>query len=332
MLISELVLGTATFGDTVDAATAADIIAAASDSGITAIDTADVYAQGRSEEILGSALGAKRDRFVLCTKVGSRVGDTESALRTAANPHLIDHSARWQNGIAPTDRGLSRKHIVAGIESSLRRLRTDYVDLYQVHLFDPITPIEETLAAVDDLVRSGKVRAVGCSGWAAWQLYRSLWLSDARGLVRFQSQQIPYSVLSRGAESELLPAAEAAGVGVLAFQTLAGGLLSGRYQDGVAPDASSRMGSRAVYRERFFNTPMREGASVVVEEAARRDISATTLSIAWVLAQPAITAVLVGTSRVAQLQDAVDATEHPLASDEATGLARRVRERVEATH
>src|SRR2546421_4927332 len=185
MPVSELALGTATFGDTVDASTAANVLGAALHAGINIIDTADVYAQGRSEQIVGGALGAWRDKVVLCTKVGSRVGDAEAALRASLTADGLDHAARWGDGIAPTDRGLSRKHIVAALEASLRRLQTDYVDLYQVHRFDPLTPIDEVLAALDDLVRSGKVRAVGCSGWAAWQVYRALWLSDVRHLTRF---------------------------------------------------------------------------------------------------------------------------------------------------
>jgi 1-deoxyxylulose-5-phosphate synthase len=330
MLVSELALGTATFGDAVDDPTADKIVGAALESGINIIDTADVYAQGRSEEILGAVLSGRRGQLVLCSKVGSRVGDTEEALRASLRHDGLDHAARWREGIAPTDRGLSRKHLIAGLEASLRRLRTDYLDLYQMHRFDPFTPIEEVLAALDDLVRSGKVRAVGCSGWAAWQLYRGLWISEVRHLVRFQAQQVPYNVLSRAAEADLLPALEAAGLGALTFQALAGGLLSGRYQDGKTPDPHSRMGSRAVYRERFYTRPMIAGAGAVAEAAALRGCAPATLSIAWLLAQPAVTSVLVGASRAEQLTDAVAATGLSLSGGEADDLASAVHQQVEA--
>jgi aryl-alcohol dehydrogenase-like predicted oxidoreductase/ferredoxin-NADP reductase len=321
MPVSELALGTANFGDTVDPATATRLLHAALDAGISLVDTADVYAQGRSEEILGAALGPRRDQVVLCTKVGSRVGDTEDALRASLRPGGLDHAARWREGIAPTDRGLSRKHLIAGLEASLRRLRSDYVDLYQLHRFDPLTPIEEVLAALDDLVRSGKVRAVGCSGWAAWQLYRGLWISDTRRLTRFQAQQVPYNILNRAAEDELLPGLDAAGVGVLTFQALAGGLLAGRYLDGAPPAPTTRMGSRAIYQDRFMNARMTAGAQVVMETAAERGTSPTALSIAWVLAHPQITSVLCGFSHEDQLAGAFAAIESPLTPAEADALS-----------
>src|SRR5919109_5044423 len=215
--VSALALGTMTFGGrddfanvgSTDVAGARRQIDLCLDAGINLFDTADVYSAGLSEEILGEALDGRRDRVLLATK------------------------ARMPMGDGPNDAGLSRHHLIASCEASLRRLRTDHIDLYQVHEWDGATPLDETLEALDTLVRSGKVRYVGCSNYAGWQLMKALGVSERRGLERFVSQQIYYSLQARDAEYELVPAAIDQGIGILVWSPLAGGLLSGKYRRGV---------------------------------------------------------------------------------------------------
>src|SRR3954447_15690118 len=180
LLVSKLVLGTARFGEG-DDSDVDEIVGTALDIGMNAFDTADIYGAGRSEELLGRAIAKRRDQVVICSKAGMRVGDVE-ADHGAMMRGQLDHTERWERGIAPTDQGLSRKHVIAALDASLRRLGTDYIDLYQVHCWDPRTPIGETLSALDDAVHAGKVRYVGCSGFSAWQIYRGLWESQVRGL------------------------------------------------------------------------------------------------------------------------------------------------------
>jgi 1-deoxyxylulose-5-phosphate synthase len=306
LLVSRLVLGAASFGDTVSAQTSREVVAAALDAGVSTFDTGDVYAAGRSEEILGAALAGVRDRVVLCTKVGLRVGDMDKdhALAAAAGP--VDHARRWAEGIAPTDSGLSRKHIMSAVEDSLRRLGTDYLDLYQVHRFDPGVPIEETLSALDDLIRAGKVRYLGCSGFAAWQLVRALWVSDQERLAAFASMQVRYNVADRVAEAELLPACTATGVGVLAFQVLAGGVLAGSLTGGAAAPASRA--SRASVAGRFGTADFGAQAARVQKLAAGAGTSAADACLAWVLSRPAVCAAVVGASSPAKLNRLVVAT------------------------
>src|SRR3954447_14945803 len=211
--VSALTMGTMTFGTMADVGTT-DVAGARRqldmclDAGVNLVDTADVYSRGISEEIVGEALQGRRDRVLLATK------------------------ARMPMGEGPNDAGLSRHHLIAGCEASLRRLRVDHIDLYQVHEWDGHTPLEETLHALDDLVRSGKVRYVGCSNYTGWQLMKALGLSERLGLARFVSQQIHYSLQAREAEYELIPAGLDGGLGVMVWSPLAGGLLSGKYRRG----------------------------------------------------------------------------------------------------
>src|SRR3954471_21199891 len=223
--VSALTLGTMTFGGkgnfaktgNTDLAGARRQIDMCLDSGINLYDTADVYSTGLSEEILGEAIADRRDRLLIATK------------------------ARFPMGQDPNDRGLSRHHIVRACEASLKRLKTDHIDLYQVHEWDGLTPLDETLSALDDLVRSGKVRYVGSSNYTARQLMKALWISDRDGLEPFVSQQIYYSLQARDAENELVPIAVEEGLGVLVWSPLAGGLLSGKYLRGQeAPEGSRR--------------------------------------------------------------------------------------------
>jgi 1-deoxyxylulose-5-phosphate synthase len=296
--VSRLCLGTMTFGVQCDEATSIAILDRAAASGITFLDTADVYplgggldTVGRTEEILGRWLQGRRSDFVIATKcVGAM-------------------SAR------PWDRGSSRKHILDAIEGSLRRLSTDYVDLYQLHHPDPETPIDETLRALDDVVRSGKARYVGCSNFHAYQVARALGRSEAQGVVRFDSVQPRYNLLFRQVERELLPFCQEEGIGVIPYNPLAGGFLSGKHRRETGPTAGTRftLGSAArIYGERYWHD--REFATVealrsLAEEAGT---SLARLAVAWVLAHPAITAPIIGASRPEQLDDVLPAAEKGL--------------------
>ena len=296
--VSELCLGTMTFGLQCDEQTSFAILDKAADGGITFLDTADVYplgggleTVGRTEEIVGSWLRSKRDRFVVATKCFGRTGP-----------------AAWEQGN-------SRKHILDAVEGSLRRLGTDYIDLYQLHGPDPGTPIDETLGALDDLVRTGKVRYVGCSNFLAYQLARALGRSEALGLVRFDSAQPRYNLLFRQIERELLPLCLEEGVGVIPYNPIAGGLLSGKHDPSAPPPSGSRftLGSAASnYQNRYWHD--REFATVEALKAvaAREAVSLVTLSVAWVLAQPAVTAPIVGASRPDQLDASLAATDFEL--------------------
>jgi 1-deoxyxylulose-5-phosphate synthase len=318
LAVSRLVLGTASFGDTVSDQAAREVVAAALEAGVSTFDTGDVYAAGRSEQILGAALAGVRDRVVLCSKVGLRVGDTDQDHALVAGAGPVDHARRWAGGIAPTDSGLSRKHIMTAVEESLRRLGTDYLDLYQVHCFDPGVPIEETLSALDDLVRGGKVRYLGCSGFAAWQLIRALWVSDRDRRPAFASLQARYNVADRAAEAELLPACTATGVGVLAFQVLAGGVLAGSRAAGTAAPASRA--SRPSVAGRFGTADFGPRAARVQRLAAEAGTSAAAACLAWVLSRPSVCAAVVGASSVPKLNGLVAATELELDPELAAGL------------
>jgi aryl-alcohol dehydrogenase-like predicted oxidoreductase len=297
LTVSVLGLGCNTFGRGVDAAGAAALVHVALERGITFFDTADVYGEQRSEEYLGRALAGRRDRAVVATKVAAAIGP------------------------GPNDRGASRAHIMDGVHASLRRLGTDYVDLLQIHFWDPHTPLEETLRALDDLVRQGKVRYVGCSNFTAWQLAWALWIADRRGFAPFVSVQPEYSLLARRVEEELLPACLEFGIGVIPYFPLAAGVLTGKYREGEpAPP-----GTRGYRSERFaqrFATP-RNLAIVRRLEAWARDRGRTVgeLAIAWLLARPGVATVITGTTKVEQVEANVRAAEWVLAPDEVEEVA-----------
>jgi len=320
MLVSEIALGTATFGEIADRDDAERIVAVALDRGINFFDTADVYVGGRSEEIIGRALKPHRDRVILATKVGARVGDDEVALAASHRIGGLDHAARWTRGIAPTDQGLSRKHLTAALESSLRRLDTDYIDLYTLHRFDPHTSIENVLDTLTSFVAAGKVRAVACSGWAAWRLTRALSIAELRRTVRLEATQLPYNLLLRGQKPEIISACAEQNVGLLAFQVLAGGMLTGRHSLSVEPQAGSRLGSRESYRSRYWNASTDSAVHALVAHANVVGRTPAELAIGWVLAHPPITSVLFGASQPTQLDDAWRATECPLTQSEVSAL------------
>jgi len=296
--VSRLCLGTMTFGLQCDEAASRAILDRAAAGGITFLDTADVYplgggleTVGRTEEILGRWLEGRRHDVVVATKcVGAM-------------------SAR------PWDRGASRKHILDAIDGSLRRLRTDYVDLYQLHHFDPATPIDESLRVLDDVVRAGKARYVGCSNFHAYQVARALGRSETLGLARFDSVQPRYNLLFRQIERELLPLCREEGLGVIPYNPLAGGFLSGKHRRDTGPTAGTRftLGNAAErYQDRYWHEREFETVEALRPLAAEAGMSLTRLAVAWMLAEPAITSPIVGASRPDQLDDVLPATEKPL--------------------
>ncbi len=298
--ISPLTLGTMTFGgeggfkavgDT-DLAGARRQIDMCLDAGVNLIDTADVYSAGRSEEIVGEAIQGKRDDVLIATKVRFRMGD------------------------GPNMAGLSRHHVLEGCEASLRRLRTDHIDLYQVHEWDGLTPPEETLGALQYLLDSGKVRYVGVSNYTAWQLMKALGTAEREHLPRFVSQQIYYSLQERSAEYELLPLAVDQGLGTLVWSPLAGGLLSGKYRRGQDAPAGSRhvtdWDEPPVYDEdRLYDT-----IDVLVAIADGRGVSAAQVALAWLLGRPSVSSIVIGVRTDEQLTDNLKAAELELSDDE----------------
>jgi aryl-alcohol dehydrogenase-like predicted oxidoreductase len=302
--VSALTLGTMTFGGrdkfanvgSTDVAGAKRQIDLCLDAGVNLIDTADVYSDGLSEEILGEALADKRDRVLLATK------------------------ARMPMGEGPNDAGLSRHHLIAACEASLRRLRAEHIDLYQVHEWDGVTPLEETLAALDHLVQSGKVRYVGCSNYAGWQLMKALGISERRGLERFVSQQIYYSLQARDAEYELVPVAIDQGVGILVWSPLAGGLLSGKYRrDRPGPEGARHLTD-------WKEPPVRDEEQLydvvdaLVEIGEGHGVSAAQVALAWLLGRPGVASVVIGARTEEQLSDNLGAAELQLADDERAKL------------
>ena len=300
--VSEICLGTMTFGNQADEATSFAIMDRAAEGGVTFLDTADGYplggtleTAGRTEEIVGRWLKGKRHRFVLATKCFARMGP------------------------GPNDAGLSRRHILAACEASLKRLGTDYIDLYQAHSPDPETPIDETLRAFDDLVRDGKVRYVGCSNYAAWQLGKALWTSDRLGLARYDCVQPRYNILFRHIESELLPLCRDQGIGVIAYNPLAGGFLTGRYRAGQEVEEGTRFSlanAGPLYRQRYWKQSQFEVVETLNQAITAQGHSLTQVAVAWVLAQPGITSAIVGASRPDQLDGSLPAIDVTLTADE----------------
>ncbi|WP_421671525.1 aldo/keto reductase [Rahnella sp. EDr1-12] len=285
--VSVLSLGTMTFGGQgkfaktgqTDVEAAQRQIGLCLDAGINLFDTADVYSGGESEVILGKALGDKRHDVLVASK------------------------ARFPMGEDPNDRGSSRHHILRACEASLKRLNTDYLDLYQLHEWDGLTPLEETLRALDDLVSSGKVRYVGISNFSAWHVMKTLGVADAHHYIRPVSQQIHYTLQAREAEYELLPAAQDQGLGTLVWSPLAGGLLSGKYRrNQAAPEGTRHLAD-------WGEPPVRDESAlydvvdVLVSIAEARGVSAAQIALAWLIARPQVTSVIVGARNESQLQD-----------------------------
>lgn len=293
--VSRFCLGTMTFGSQVPEADAAANIRRALDAGVNFVDTADQYSGGRSEEITGRALKGVRQSVVLATKAANR------------------------SGPGPNDAGLSRLHILNAIENSLRRLGTDYVDIYYVHFPDYDTPIDETLRALDDLVRSGKVRYIACSNFAAWQLCKALWVSDRLALECFVCIQPPYNLITRDIETELLPLCASEGIGVCVYNPLAAGLLTGKHNAAAPPAAATRFSLENLgltYRSRYWSDVNFQMVTRLGQVAREHGHSLVQYALGWVLANRTITAAIIGATSMAQLEENLKAAETKLTPEE----------------
>ena len=285
--VSNLCLGCMMFGGKTTPSESARIIARSLDAGINFLDTANVYNAGRSEEATGEALkeSGRRQQVVLATKVHGRMGE------------------------GPNDMGNSRRHIIEQCEASLRRLQTDYIDLYQLHRPDPHIPIDETLRALDDLVRSGKVRYIGTSTFAAWQLVEALWVSKENHLNRFVCEQPPYHILDRRIERELVPMAQTYGFGIIPWSPLAGGMLTGKYRRGEEPPEDSRWAAYATnqMQRRRYTEAMFDAVEALEPIAAEKGCTLSQFAVAWCMAQPGITSPIIGPRTFEQLEDNIGA-------------------------
>lgn len=304
LLVSTLAFGTATFGGggalakwgATDVAEATRLLDRCLDAGINLVDTADAYSRGRSEEILGAAIAGRRDRLLIATKVRFRMGE------------------------GPNDLGLSRHHIVAGCEASLKRLGVDHIDLYQAHQWDGLTPIEETLEAFDTLVRAGKIRYWGVSNFAGWQIVKTTAAARAGGFTPPVAQQIYYSLESRDAEFELIPAGVDQGLGVLVWSPLAGGLLSGKYRRGKTPEEGGR------HLNDWHEPPLTDEARLydtieaLVAIAEARGVSAAEVTLAWLLGRPSVASVILGARTEDQLARNLGAADLELSAEERARL------------
>jgi aryl-alcohol dehydrogenase-like predicted oxidoreductase len=291
--VAPLALGTMNFGNPTPADEVARILDVALDAGITLIDTANSYNNGRSEELIGAALRASGRR----------------------NEALLATKAHYPVGPSPNDRGNSRLHLIRACEDSLRRLGVDHIDLYQIHRPDPHTPVEETLSALTDLVRHGKVRYVGCSTHPAWQVMEALAVSERHGFVRYVSEQPPYNLLDRRIENELVPLCEAYGLAILPWSPLAQGVLAGRYADVAAPPADSRFVNRGgIYAERITPRGIAVGKQFVALAEAH-GMPPAQLALLWVKDQPGITAPLFGPRTAEQLTHVLPVLEQTLSNE-----------------
>lgn len=305
LMVSEICLGTMTFGGrgfwtaigTVDQTVADSLLGRALDAGVNFVDTADVYSEGLSEQITGQAIansGRPRSDIVLATKVLGMVGKTVN------------------------DCGASRGHIMDGVKASLKRLKTDYIDLYQIHGFDPVTPIEETVRALDDLVRQGHVRYFGVSNWQAWTIMKAVGIAERAGLARPATLQAYYTIAGRDLEREIVPLLTAERLGLMVWSPLAGGLLSGKYdREGKGPQGSRRASFDfpPVDRERAFSC-----VDVMREIAKARGVSVAQIALAWLLHRPVVTSVIIGATTSDQLDDNLAATKVALSADELARL------------
>jgi aryl-alcohol dehydrogenase-like predicted oxidoreductase len=299
--VSELCLGCMTFGRETDEATASRILDKFIDAGGNFLDTANVYAAGVSEEILGRILRERRQSLVVATKV-----------RFNANIFM-------GKPVGPNEIGLSRVHIIAEVERSLKRLQTDYIDLYQVHSWDFETPIEETMRALDDLVRQGKVRYLGCSNFTAWQLMKSLWVSDKHGFARFDCLQPQYSLICRDIEREILPLCRNEGVGVIPWSPLGGGFLTGKYRSGSKPPEDSRLAKLDMWGrladQRNYST-----LEAVEHVAKERGRSISQIALAWVMQQGGVSSTIYGARTTEQNEQNLAVIGFRLDEQELNGL------------
>lgn len=300
LLVSELCLGTMTFGGkgmwtaigTLPQNVVDNLVKKSIDAGINFIDTANVYSEGLSEEMTGTAirnLGLKRDDLIIATKVRGKMGDK------------------------PNQTGLSRKHILQQAEESLKRLKVDYIDLYQIHGYDPLTPLEETLSALDTLVTSGKVRYIGCSNLAAWHIMKAIGISEKNNFAKFISLQAYYTIAGRDLEREIIPLLKDQKIGLMVWSPLAGGLLSGKYNRTSSPEDSRRLNFDfpPVNKERAFDC-----IDVMKPMADARGVSVAQVALAWLLHQPAVSSIIIGAKKESQLDDNLAAITIALSPDE----------------
>lgn len=291
--VSAIGLGCNNFGARIDDAQAKLVIHKALDLGITLFDTADVYGErGGSETTMGKILGADRKKIVLASKFCMPMDDTGAK------------------------QGASRRYIMAAVEDSLTRLKTDYLDLYQVHRFDPLTPIEETMRALDDLVRSGKVRYVGCSNWASWQMTEAAWIARSQNLSAFISCQDEYSLVVRGAEKELMPAARHLGMGLLPYFPLASGLLTGKYRRNAPMPEGARLTKTERLAERYLTDRNWQISEKLIDFAEARGHTALELAFSWLLAQAPVGSVIAGATKPEQLEQNVKAGGWALSAED----------------
>ncbi|HKW22518.1 MAG TPA: aldo/keto reductase [Ktedonobacterales bacterium] len=295
--VSVIGLGGNTFGRYADQQQTTAIVRQAIESGINIIDTADTYGHGVSEELLGNAIQGHRDDLVIATKVGMRMGD------------------------GPNEYGSSRRRIIAGCEASLRRLRIETIDLYQIHEFDPDTPLEETLGALDDLVRAGKVRYIGCSNYDGWRIVQALWISDRAHLNRFVSVQPEYNLLKREVEREIVPVCQEFGLGIIPYFPLDAGVLTGKYQPGKpAPE-----GTRGYDNPRFAPR-LRQSTLEAVQRldawARESDHTVAELALAWLASRPAVSTIIAGTRRPEQVAANARAADWKLTPDDLAEVER----------
>jgi len=297
LIVSVVGLGCNNFGMRTDLEQSRAVIHKALDVGITLFDTADVYGKrGGSETILGEVLGSRRKDIVLATKAGMPMDDSGSM------------------------KGASRRYLLSAVEASLRRLKTDWIDLYQVHTPDPGTPVEETLRTLDDLIRQGKVRYAGCSNFPAWQVVEAHWISRELGINSFISCQDEYSLLARGIERDLIPAARRYGMGLLPYFPLASGLLTGKYRKSEPPPEGSRLATWRSVSQRYVSEENWETVQRLEEFAVGRNRSILELAVSWLLANPAVSSVIAGATRPEQVEQNVAAAGWTLSQEDLTQI------------
>jgi aryl-alcohol dehydrogenase-like predicted oxidoreductase len=297
LLVSQVGLGCNNFGGRIDLETSRRVVHKALDLGITLLDTADYYGNlGGSETILGQVLGERRKDIVLATKFG------------------------FAMDAAGTLKGASRRYIFSAVEASLRRLQTDWIDLYQLHVPDPLTPLEETLRALDDLIRQGKVRYIGCSNLPAWQVVESQWISRELGIHAFASCQDEYSLLVRGIEKELLPAMQAHGLGLLPYFPLASGMLTGKYKRNAPLPEGSRFAAWKALGDRYANEANFDTVERLEKFSQQRGHNLLELAFSWLAAHPAVSSVIAGATRPEQVEQNAKAVDWALTPEDLTEI------------
>jgi len=294
--VSQIGLGGNNFGWWADEEASIPVIHHAIDTGVNFIDTADIYDRGHSEEYIGKAIKGRRANLIVATKFANPMGED------------------------PNERGGSRRYVMRAVDASLKRLQTDYIDLYQMHLPDPTTPIEETLRALDDLVRGGKVRYIGCSNFAAWQMCEALWTSKVNDLHPFVSAQPMYNILARQIERELVPCCQAYGIGIIPYSPLASGFLTGKYRQGEPAPEGARLSGSDPRFQRVFTEDNWTKLAKLEDYAKEHDHTVGELAITWLLAKPMVATVIAGARKVEQVTANVAAGDWKLTAEEVTEI------------